>query len=107
MSLVQTCWDGRLELRLSPHEMRMSHWVHAPTLVEVASGRVLFDLADSTWDLLRLEEHPDALHLWLRQYPGDRGEVLLQVRRADHGLLIDGQTVAADALAQRLQAALG
>lgn len=98
MTDVNTYHDGRLEIRLTPREMRMSHWVHAPTVTDLETGRVLLDLSDGVWDLIRAVESPTELQLCLRRYPGDRPALTLVVRLADRSLWLDGRELAGHSL---------
>jgi isopenicillin N synthase-like dioxygenase len=53
-----------------PH---MSHWVHAPRLSEAETGRILFDLFDTSWSLVESAwESPMIVRMHLRCSPGDR-----------------------------------
>ena len=92
--------DGRVAITVEPREMRMSHWLYAPKVVDQQRQRVLLDLSDSLWDLIATaDETPDSIELMLRKYPGDRGSVMVSVgldsgelrigeRRVDAGQLL-------------------
>jgi hypothetical protein len=92
--------DGRVAITVEPREMRMSHWLHAPKVVDQQRQQVLLDLSDSLWDLIATaDETPDSIELMLRKYPGDRGSVMVSVgldsgelrigeRRVDAGQLL-------------------
>ena len=81
--------DGQYILQLSCNEVRMSHWVCSPTLVEAASGRVLYQ-AGSTFDASEIKWSPDSRELTfhLREYPGSRPGVNVRLR-------VDGGTATA------------
>jgi hypothetical protein len=92
--------DGRVAITVEPREMRMSHWLYAPKVVDQQRQQVLLDLSDSLWDLIATaDETPDSIELMLRKYPGDRGSVMVSVgldsgelrigeRRVDAGQLL-------------------
>jgi hypothetical protein len=92
--------DGRVAITVEPREMRMSHWLYAPKVVDQQRQQVLLDLSDSLWDLIATaDETSDSIELMLRKYPGDRGSVMLSVdldsgelrigeRRVDAGQLL-------------------
>lgn len=44
--------EGRLAITIEPREMRMSHWLYAPRMVDRQRQQVLLDLMDSLWDLI-------------------------------------------------------
>jgi hypothetical protein len=64
--------DGRFCLQCLPVEMRMSHWLALPRLVESATQTVLLDLTATLWSAQRFQ-WVDGSHLLLelRCYPGD------------------------------------
>ena len=98
-------WTGAIEVTVEPHEMRMSHWVYAPKVVDVATGAVLLDLTGKPWDLVSVTEHPDALVFELRKYPGDRPGVTLQISRDRLEIRIGNHLVEED-VERHLDAAL-
>jgi hypothetical protein len=106
MDRAKTYWDGEIQVSVEPHEMRMSHWVYAPKIADVSSGRVLLDLTGKLWDLMDITETDDALSLRLRKYPGDRPEVNLQMQRNGRVLLISGRPVDGAELERHLDAAI-
>lgn len=63
--------DGKYILYLSCNEMRMSHWVCTPQLVEVESGRKLYE---GDWDTdagqIKWSDDSSELRFFLRVYPG-------------------------------------
>ncbi len=73
--------DGQYILHLSCNEVRMSHWICSPSLVEVATGRVLYK-PGSTFDASTIKWSPDSceLTLHLREYPGSRPGVNVRLR---------------------------
>jgi hypothetical protein len=95
--------NERLAITVEPREMRMSHWLYAPRVVDRQSGRVLLDLSDSLWDLLSTaDETGTGIDLLLRKYPGDRPAVTLSVSLEDGQLRIAGRLVDASMLESAL-----
>lgn len=76
--------DGQFVLNLSCNEVRMSHWICSPKLVEAATGRVLYE-AGGTFDASQIKWSPDSRELTfhLREYPGTRPGVNLRLRLDD------------------------
>ncbi|MCF5704948.1 hypothetical protein [Pseudomonas syringae] len=99
--------DGRVAITVEPREMRMSHWLYAPKVVDQQRQQVLLDLSDSLWDLIATaDETPDSIELMLRKYPGDRGSVMLSVGLDSGELKLGGQSVASSQLLSALDSAL-
>ncbi|MFJ2386462.1 hypothetical protein [Pseudomonas koreensis] len=95
--------NERLAITVEPREMRMSHWLYAPRVVDQQSGRVLLDLSDSQWDLIATaDESASSIDLLLRKYPGDRPAVTLHISLEDWQLSIAGRPVEASTLASAL-----
>ena len=57
----------------------MSHWVNAPRVEDVLSGKELLDLSSDLWDLVRVEEDEEKVILFLRKYPGISKEVQIVI----------------------------
>ncbi|NBF02952.1 hypothetical protein GV819_11700 [Pseudomonas sp. Fl5BN2] len=106
MSDDEGFFQGRLTLNTAWREMRMSHWIASPRLVECGSGRVLLDLHGSLWDLLSSHESADALDLSLRRYPGDQGALTLRIKAADFSLWLGSHPLAPADVEVALDAAL-
>ena len=99
--------EGRLAITVEPREMRMSHWLYAPRVVDVQRQRVLLDLSESLWDLLgTVDEAADSIGLVLRKYPGDRASVMLSVELDSGELKLGGQPVAPSQLLSALDSIL-
>lgn len=62
--------NGKYILYLSCNEMRMSHWVCSPSLVEAETKRNLFD-APGDWDAGAIKWSDDSteVRFYLRIYP--------------------------------------
>ena len=80
MSETTVHCDGRIAITVEPREMRMSHWLYAPLVVDQQRQQVLLDLSDSVWDLIgTAQETVSGIDLLLRKYPGDRASVTVSI----------------------------
>ncbi|PMY39748.1 hypothetical protein C1Y35_13105 [Pseudomonas sp. GW456-L14] len=96
-----------LTISVEPHEMRMSHWVYAPRVVDARDGRVLLDLSGGPWDLVSCSSSTAAVELLLRKYPGEREALRLSIRLADNSLWLEGTAVATEDIEGALERAHG
>ncbi|AMS17675.1 hypothetical protein PUP66_14020 [Pseudomonas chlororaphis] len=96
-----------LTISVEPHEMRMSHWVYAPRVVDARDGRVVLDLSGGPWDLVSCSPSTAAVELLLRKYPGEREAVCLSIRLADNSLWLEGTAVATENIEGALERAHG
>jgi hypothetical protein len=73
--------DNQYEIRFSTVEMRMSHWLDRPVLIETASDRTLLDMDETLWSAEQVEWAADSRHvvLLLRRYPGDAPAVTVEI----------------------------
>ncbi|RON86608.1 hypothetical protein BK635_06630 [Pseudomonas chlororaphis] len=85
-----------LTISIEPHEMRMSHWVYAPRVVDARDGRVVLDLSGGPWDLVSCSSSTAVVELLLRKYPGEREALRLSIRLADNSLWLEGTAVATE-----------
>lgn len=100
--------DGRLAITVEPREMRMSHWLYAPRVVDLQREQVLLELSESLWDLLgTANETANGIELVLRKYPGDRASVRLSVELDSGELKLGGHPVDPSQLLSVLDSALG
>jgi hypothetical protein len=107
MSETTVHCEGRLAITVEPREMRMSHWLYAPQIVDLQQQKVLLDLSESLWDLLgTADETVNGIELVLRKYPGDRASVKLSVELDSGELKLGGQPVAPSQLLSALDSAL-
>jgi hypothetical protein len=65
--------DGAYTVILVSVEMRMSHWLAQPLIVETASNRTILDLTPTLWSADAVQWSDDSAHvtLQMRRYPGD------------------------------------
>lgn len=89
METLSTYLGGYIKITLIPYEIRMSHWVSAPRVEDILSGKTLLDLSDELWDLLRVEEGEEKLILVLRKYPGISKEVQIVIGK-DGQMFLNG-----------------
>jgi hypothetical protein len=73
--------DGRYEVSFSHVEMRMSHWLDCPALLDTATGQALLDMGETLWSADCVEWAPDSRRamLVLRRYPGDAPAVTVAI----------------------------
>ncbi|WP_207864008.1 hypothetical protein [Pseudomonas sp. 58(2021)] len=99
--------NGRLAITVEPREMRMSHWLYAPLVVDQHRQQTLLDLSGSQWDLISTtNETAGAIDLLLRKYPGDKPTLILNVNLDDGRLRLDGRCVDPSGLEAALDLAL-
>jgi hypothetical protein len=73
--------DGRYELLLASHEMRMSHWVTSAALRERSSQHLLLQIGDGLWSSDEIAWSADSrvVTVGLRRYPGDAPGLVLDI----------------------------
>ena len=99
--------EGRLVITVEPREMRMSHWLYAPRMVDRQREQVLLDLTGSLWDLIgTANETANGIDLLLRKYPGDRASVTLSVELVSGALKLGSRAVDPAQLLSALDSAL-
>lgn len=86
---------GRFVIRVYSQEMRMSHWVDTPELVDTFTDRILFAPQDSTWSMDSADWQSESrVAMVLRKYPGDHSPVRAVVDCAAGSATIGGIEVA-------------
>ncbi|WP_236177397.1 MULTISPECIES: hypothetical protein [Pseudomonas] len=94
MSEITFHCNGRLAITVEPREIRMSHWLYAPLVVDQQRQQTLLDLSGSQWELISTtHETAGGIDLLLRKYPGDTPTVTLSVSFDDGMLRLDGRSV--------------
>jgi hypothetical protein len=91
MSKTSTYLDGRLQILVEPSEIRMSHWIDSPKVVDTRTGSSVLDLHGGLWDLLEVVELPPSIVLRMRKYPGDSPPVELVLSVDRPGGVLDGR----------------
>ncbi|TEW50160.1 hypothetical protein [Psychromonas algicola] len=93
MELEQYFHQGRITLEIVPHEMKMSHWVYAPTLTDTLSDHCYFNLTNKVWDLISAKEDESSITLLLRKYSKDLQEYEIQIFIDKNEALINGKAI--------------
>lgn len=74
--LKSTSPSGRYIIRVYPQEMRMSHWVDTPELIDTATHSTLFAPRDSSWSMDSATwQSESVVSMTLRRYPGDHSSI--------------------------------
>lgn len=102
--------DGAYTVLLVPVEMRMSHWLAQPLIVETTANQQILDLTATQWSA-------DTVHWWddsarvtlaMRRYPGNAPGVTVTIDLRTEMAMIDSAaasaTVALSQLSQWLEA---
>jgi hypothetical protein len=102
--------DGAYLVLLVPVEMRMSHWLAQPLIVEAATDRTILDLTTTQWsaDSVRWSDDGARVTLAMRRYPGDAPSVTVTIDLRTGMAIIDSSaestTVPLSRLSQWLEA---
>jgi hypothetical protein len=104
MSTEGVYCGGLLKVTTTPHEMRMSHWVYAPKVVNILTGEIVLDLTDGVWDLAGASEVDGALCLTLQKYPDGQHGYKLIINPADGALRVGDQLLTKDQVERNLDA---
>ena len=63
---------GRYMVQIFPWEVRMSHWIETPQLLDTHTQQRLISFEDSTWSLNQADwQSNSVVKLSLRRYPGN------------------------------------
>ncbi|MEO7328927.1 MAG: hypothetical protein ABI193_10135 [Minicystis sp.] len=87
---ASTYLDGRLQIVLDRDEVRMSHWIESPRIIDMRTGQMILDLQGSLWDLLEVLELPPSIVLRMRKYPGSSAPVELVITPDQPGGVLGG-----------------
>jgi hypothetical protein len=86
--------NGRYVIYVHAHEMRMSHWIFTPEMVDSTTRRVLFRPHDDAWSLdAALWQTPSLVAMTLRRYPGDHAPIAATFDCSSGVAHIDGTAV--------------
>jgi len=102
--------NGTYTVFLMPIEMRMSHWLEQPLIVETATNRTILDLTGILWsaDMVRWSDDSARVTLAMRRYPGDAPGATVTIDLRTGMAMIDSPvesaTVALSRLSQWLEA---
>ena len=107
MNWTRAYWNGEVEVSVEPLEMRMSHTVYAPRCVDISTGRILFDLTGTLWDLISVSEDVELLTFQMRKYGDGLSVVTVLLHRKGRVIEVRGTPVGSTALKQVLDEAIG
>lgn len=93
MSLEGTYCTGSLEITTTPREMRMSHWVYAPKVIDLRTNDVVLDLTGGLFDLFNATERDGKLCLTLHKYPDGSYDYSLIIDPEDGTILFGGMAL--------------
>ena len=85
--------SGRYRVRTFTVEMRMSHWLDAPSVTRATDGGVVLELSEDIWDLQDVQEEGEILLLVLRKYPGRTNGVQVRVLSPSPAFSLNGKVV--------------
>jgi hypothetical protein len=73
--------NGRYKVYSVAIELKMSHWVERPVVVDLESGTTVLNLDGSLWsaDTATWSKDSRMLHLEMRRYPGDTPGITLEL----------------------------
>ncbi|WP_396586615.1 hypothetical protein [Bermanella sp. R86510] len=91
MNTEQYFHKGKFKLETIPHEMRMSHWVYAPVLIDVETNTKVIDLIGNIWDFRSATESSESITIILARYPDGAKEYELKLYPAKGEASINGK----------------
>lgn len=105
MDVISTSPSGRYEVRSSPWEARMSHWIHPPCLFDRQASDVVYAVEDTSWSVDRATWEADSVvRLELRKYPGGEGmDAVVTIDCAARTASIGGCDIPLEALDSALE----
>jgi hypothetical protein len=73
---------GGYAIHFVSSEMRMSHWIDSPVVIETASGLIFFSQADSLWSASGVKWREDSQRVVfdLLRYPGDAPSLRMEIK---------------------------
>lgn len=91
---------GRYIVQIFPWEVRMSHWIETPELLDTQTGTKLISFEDSNWSLDTARWQSDSVvRMTFRKYPGNHNPSILEAivecehdRATVEGTVVDGLT---------------
>lgn len=66
--------NGKYKVVFSSMEMRMSHWVDSPMIIEVATNTLLYTPSNNLWsaDTVKWSDDSRYVVMSMREYPGTK-----------------------------------
>ena len=104
MNTEQYFQKGKFKLETIPHEMKMSHWVYAPVLIDVESNTKIIDLIGNIWDFRSATESGDSIAIILARYPDGDKEYELKLCPAKGEASINGKLTKISSVVKALDA---
>lgn len=104
MSTEQYFHMGKFKLETIPHEMKMSHWVYAPVLINTESNVAVLDLTGNVWDFRSATESTDSITLLLARYPDGSKEYEIRLYPSKGEATINGKLTQIQAISEALDA---
>lgn len=71
--------DKKYKLLTVAHEMRMSHWVYSPVIINLLTQQVVINLEGSNWDLRSARGGENSIFLKLSRYPDSTKEYEIEI----------------------------
>lgn len=107
MRIVAASPSGRYEVRSHAWEVRMSHWIESPSIVDQQASAVVYAPQDASWSLEQAGWESDSVvRLELRKYPGGKGmDAVRTIDCAARRARIDGREIPLAALDAALEKA--
>lgn len=90
MSTEQYFLKGKYKLSTTPHEMRMSHWVYAPVIINTDNDEVILNLEGNIWDFRSAKETRDSIILKLARYSDGNKEYEMKLQLSAKTVTING-----------------
>ncbi len=104
MNTEQSFHKGKFKLETIPHEMRMSHWIYAPVLIDTESHTKVLDLIGNIWDLRSATESTDSITLMLARYPDGGKEYEVKLYPTKGEACINGKPTKISSVVESLDA---
>jgi hypothetical protein len=106
-AIKSTSPGGRNIIRVHSQEMRMSHWVDTPELIDTVANRTLFAPKDSNWSMdSAVWRDASVVDMVLRMYPGAHSPIKATFDCARHTATIGGIAVSDIGNSSELERAL-
>ncbi|MGF1769185.1 hypothetical protein L4D06_17620 [Enterovibrio makurazakiensis] len=104
METVLDFLSGKYRLSTTPHEMRMSHWVYAPVIIDIETNEIILNLEGNIWDLRSAGESQDSIILKLSRYPDGVTEYTVEIIPDAATAIVEGVSLSVTRIVQFLDA---
>lgn len=93
--------DQAYIVEFSVYEMRMSHWIEKPYLVQASDNEVLFSLEGDPWSASDVRWIDNTtVEMYLRKYPGRVSCTVRLTPAANYGLAVSEQQLFSGTLSE-------